>query len=183
MKEALEPEGKVVRTYFMDEARFGQQGTMTRVWAATGSRPRAVKQTRYEWVYLYAAVEPVTGASTALLLPEVNIAAFDVFLRQLAKDLQPNEHAIVFLDQAGWHTSPRVTLPENITLYFLPPCSPELNPVENLWHYKRSHHMSNRTFDDYEHVLDASSQSWRSLTKAILKSVCRCDYLTREVEL
>jgi len=50
----------------MDEARFGQQGTITDLWARTGSRPRAVRQTRYEWVYLYTAVEPATGESAAL---------------------------------------------------------------------------------------------------------------------
>ena len=54
--------GSRVRVFFMDEARFGQQGTTTRVWALRGSRPTAVKQTRYEWLYLYAAVEPATGS-------------------------------------------------------------------------------------------------------------------------
>ena len=67
MKEALAPCGGTVRVFFMDEARFGQQGTTTRIWATTNSRPTAVRQTRYEWVYLYAAIEPSTGESVALL--------------------------------------------------------------------------------------------------------------------
>jgi hypothetical protein len=65
--DALAPHGGTVRTFVMDEARLGQQGTLTRVWARTGSRPTSVKQTKYEWVYLYAAVEPASGASVALL--------------------------------------------------------------------------------------------------------------------
>ena len=67
----------------MDEARFGQQGTITDVWARTGSRPRAVRQTRYEWVYLYAAVEPATGESAALLAPNVNTGTMNAFLKIL----------------------------------------------------------------------------------------------------
>ncbi|MFO0836633.1 MAG: hypothetical protein U0638_16840 [Phycisphaerales bacterium] len=66
VRDALAPHGGTVRVFCMDEARFGQQGTTTRVWAPTGSRPTAVKQTRYEWVHLYAAVESSTGASVAL---------------------------------------------------------------------------------------------------------------------
>ena len=64
--------GKRVVWWFQDEARVGQQGTLTAVWAERGSRPAAVKQTEYEWVYLYAAVSPATGASSAMLAPSVN---------------------------------------------------------------------------------------------------------------
>ena len=70
MSDAIAPHGGRVRTFFMDEARLGQQGTLTRVWAKAGSRPAAVRQTRYEWVYLYAAVEPATGESAALVGPQ-----------------------------------------------------------------------------------------------------------------
>ena len=56
----------------MDEARFGQQGTLTNVWAERGSRPTAVKQTKYEWVYLLVAVEPTSGENVALLSPYVD---------------------------------------------------------------------------------------------------------------
>ncbi len=65
----MEALGGRVRLFFLDEARFGQHGTLTRVWARRGSRPAAVKQTRYEWMYLYAAVEPATGESVALQAP------------------------------------------------------------------------------------------------------------------
>lgn len=85
----------------MDEARFGQQGTLTRVWAPKGSRPTAVKQTRYEWVYLYAAVEPATGASVALQAPHVDSGTMSVFLRMLSEELGADEHAILLMDQAG----------------------------------------------------------------------------------
>lgn len=182
MSEAIAPHGGKTRVFFTDEARFGQQGTLTNVWARKGSRPTAVKQTRYEWVYLYAAVEPTTGDSVALLLPVVNIEGFDMFLKELSAKLQPDEHAVLIMDQAGWHTSPRVKLPDNITVLLLPPYSPELNPIENLWHYIKSHYLSNRAYEDYEALLDAGQAAWRSLTPDIIKSVCRCEYLTHEIQ-
>jgi transposase len=169
-----------VRVFFMDEARFGQQGTTTRMWARTGSRPTAVKQTRYEWVYLYAAVEPATGASVALQAPDINTGTMNVFLKMLGQELGPTDHAVLIMDQAGWHKSRNLVLPESITVLYLPPYSPELNPVERLWAYLRSHYLSNRAYDDYQHLLDAGAEAWQQLTPDILRSVCACPYLTHE---
>lgn len=163
----------------MDEARIGQQGTLTNIWARTGSRPCSIKQTRYEWIYLYAAVEPATGDSAALLAPNVNTGTFNAFLKILARELRPDEQAVLILDQAGWHVSKGLKLPRGITILPLPPYSPELNPVENLWHYLRSHHLSNRTYEDYDDLLAAGTQAYRSLTPEVLKTVCACPYLKR----
>ena len=179
MSEAVAPRGGTVRTFLMDEARLGQQGTLTRVWARTGSRPTAVKQTRYEWVYLYAAVEPATGESVALLAPNADTGTMNVFLRMLAQELRPGEHAVLILDGAGWHRSKSLVVPGNVTCLLLPPYSPELNPVENLWHYLRSHYLSNRAYRDYDALLDAGGDAWRRLTPELIKSVCRCPYLER----
>lgn len=173
----------MVRVFFMDEARFGQQGTLTNVWAATGSRPTAVKQTKYEWVYVYGAVEPGTGDSVALLMPYVDTACFNIFLQTLSKALKPGDHAVLIMDQAGWHHSKGVTMPSNITPLFLPPYSPELSPIENLWHYLKSHYLSNRAYDGYDDLLEAGGEAWRSLTPEVIRSVCRCDYLTHEAEV
>ena len=164
----------------MDEARFGQQGTLTRMWAPRGSRPTAVKQTRYEWVYLYAAVEPATGVSVALQAPLVNTGTMNVFLKMLGEELAPNDYAVLIMDQAGWHKSRALKLPGNITTLLLPPYSPELNPVERLWAYLRSHYLANRVFDDYQHLLDAGAEAWQRLTPELLRSVCACPYLSHE---
>jgi transposase len=179
VSDAIAPHGGTVRAFVMDEARLGQQGTLTRVWARAGSRPAAVKQTKYEWVYLYAAVEPATGASVALLAPNVDAGTFSVFLRMLSKELKPGEHAVLILDGAGWHKSKSLVMPANVTCLLLPPYSPELNPVERLWHYLRSHYLSNRAYADYDDLLDAGSQAWRRLTPDVIRSVCRCPYLER----
>lgn len=144
------------------------------MWAKKGSRPTAVKQTRYEWLYLYAAVEPASGASVALQAPSVNTGTMNVFLRMLGEELKPDEHAVLIMDQAGWHKSKALTLPENITVLYLPPYSPELNPVERLWADLRSHYLSNRVFEDYAHLLKAGAEAWQQLTPDRLRSVCAC---------
>ena len=163
----------------MDEARLGQQGTLTKVWAPRGSRPTIVRQTRYEWVYLYAAVEPAAGESVALLAPNVNTDTFNVFLGMPAAEVKPDEHVVLIMDQAGWHKSRALALPESVTVPLLPPYSPEPNPVERLWHFPRSHHLSNRAYEDHDHLIDAGTAAWRTLTPQTIKSVCRCPYLER----
>lgn len=182
VREALTPHGGSLRVFFMDEARFGQQGTTTRMWAKRGSRPTAVKRTRYEWVYLFAAVEPATGASVALQAPLVNTRTMNVFLKMMSDELGPADHAVLIMDQAGWHRARALEVPENITVLYLPPYSPELNSVERLWAYLRSHYLSNRAYEDYDHLLDARAQAWPQLTAETLRSVCACTYLTPELE-
>jgi transposase len=173
-------QGERLRVFFMDEARFGQQGTTTRMWAPKGSRPTAVKQTRYEWLYLFAAVEPATGVSVALQAPSINTGTMSVFLQMLASELGPKDHAVLIMDQAGWHRARKLKTPTNIWILFLPPYSPELNPVERLWAYLRSHYLANRTFDNYQHLLDAGAEAWQLLTPQVLQSVCACNYITRD---
>jgi transposase len=180
LREAAGSCGMRIRVFFMDEARFGQQGTLTRMWAKRGSRPTAVKQTRYEWVYMYAAVEPASGASVALQAPHVNTGPMNVFLSMLSEELKAGEHAVLIMDQAGWHKAKKLVVPDSITVLYLPPCSPELNPVERLWGSMRSHYLANRTFDNYEHLLNASAQAWQQLTPGVLQSICRCNYIPRD---
>jgi transposase len=166
----------------MDEARFGQQGTITKVWARTCSRPTAVRQTRYDWCYLYAAVEPATGASAALIAPNADTGTMNQFLRILDTERKPDEHMVLIMDGAGWHKSKGLRLPDGITVLLLPPYSPELNPVENLWHYLRSHYLSNRAYQNYDELLDAGTDAYRRLTPEVIRSVCGCTYLERRAD-
>jgi hypothetical protein len=87
--------GKHIRWFVQDEARIGQQGTVTRVWARTGSRPSALRQTEYQWVYLWAAAEPATGASIAMITPTVNTDLMNQFLCGLSGELAADEHAVI----------------------------------------------------------------------------------------
>jgi hypothetical protein len=163
-----------IHLFYEDEARFGQQGTLTRVWARKGSRPRAFRQIGYEFLYMLAAVCPQTGSNVALIAPYLDTAIVNVFLGQLSAALPPDVHAALVWDGAGYHHSGELEVPANITLIPLPPYSPELNPIENLWHYLRSHYWSNRIYADYEALDAAACEAWKKMIAQpdLLKTVC-----------
>jgi hypothetical protein len=170
--------GQRVRIFFQDEARVGQQGTLTRVWAPRGSRPTAIKQTEYQWVYLWAAVEPASGLLAAMITPDVNTQRMSQFLDGLGSMLDAGDLGLVVLDNAGWHRAKALKIPSNLVLLPLPAYCPELNPTERLWAWLRSHQLSNRVYDDYDHLLHAANDAMASLDSARIKTVCACDYLT-----
>jgi len=168
-----------VRVYSEDEARFGTQGTITRVWAPRGSRPRAVRQNGREWLYVLMAVCVGTGAASALIMPELNTGVLNLFLEQFSKELPAGVHAVLIWDGAGYHTSGDLVVPSNVSLIQLPPYSPELNPVENLWHYLRAHHWSNQEYEGYEGLKQKAVHTLCSVCKDAenLKSICNADYV------
>ena len=86
------------------------------------------------------------------------------------------------MDGAGWHKARTLVVPQNITILHLPPYSPELNPVERLWAYLRSHYLSNRAYKNYKHLLDAGAHAWQQLTPELLRTVCACPYLSHEIQ-
>jgi len=167
--------------WFQDEARFGQQGTLTRVWAQRGSRAWAIRQTKYDWLYVIAAVCPQTGQSVGLLAPTIHAEMINSFFGQFAQEIPPDVHVVMVWDQAGFHISKGVRIPENVTIVSLPAYSPELNPVENLWHYLRSHYWSNRTYADYNELRLAAIDAWQkaALNPELIQSVCRASYVER----
>lgn len=169
--------GQQVQVWFQDEARFGQQGTLTNVWAERGSRPTAVKQTEYDYAYLLGAVNPLTGESSALIAPAVNTHYMNEHLKFISREAGQGVHVVLVLDNAGWHTTKALEVPANITLLPLPSYSPELNPIERLWAYLKSHYLSNRVFADYQAIMDVSTHAWNALTADHFKSICHTQWL------
>jgi hypothetical protein len=133
----------------------GQQGTLTRVWAARGSRPVAPRDQRHTSAYLFGAICPARGVGAGLVMPFANTAAMNAHLAEISAAVAPGAHALLGVDGAGWHASAALKVPRNITLLHLPPYSPELNPVENVWAYLRSNKLSHRVFETYEAIVDA----------------------------
>jgi putative transposase len=167
MKAALPPEAadQPVEVWFSDEARVGQQGTITRVWAKRGSRPRALRDRRYEWAYLFGAVCPERSVGAAVIMPEVNVEAMNEHLAVISGSVSAGAIALLVLDGAGWHASPRLKVPDNIALLPLPPYAPELNPLENVWEYMRGNWLSHRVWSGYEEIVDACQDAWNKLMR------------------
>ena len=170
-------QGKPLEIWFQDEARVGQQGTLTRVWAKRGTRPRAKRDTRYQWSYLFGAVCPGRAVVAGLVLPCANTEAMNLHLTEIARTVAPGAHAILrrendppdhflilfILDGAGWHGAGALTVPDNISLLTLPPYSPELNPVENVWAYLRANKLAITVFDSYDDIVEACCNAWNFL--------------------
>lgn len=93
-------------------------------------------------------------------MPYCDTPAMQAHLAEISVAVAPDAHAVLILDQAGWHLSNRLVVPDNITLLPLPPRSPELNPVENLWQFLRDNWLSNRVFTGYDEIVAHCCDAW-----------------------
>ena len=152
-----------VEIWFQDEMRLGQKNPRTRRWARRGSRPPALADLRTKSAYLFGAICPKRGTGAAIVMPRADTQAMQHHLDEIARSLAPKAHAIIVLDQAGWHTTGKLRAPQNLSLLPLPPKSPELNPVENVWQFLRQNKLSNRIFSGYEEIVAAACDAWNSL--------------------
>ena len=155
--------GKRIEIWFQDEARIGQKNKITRRWARRGTRPSAPHDQRTRSAYIFGAICPKLGKAAALVMPWCDTHAMTQHLAEIARHVDLDAHAVLIMDQAGWHMSNNLVVPENITILPLPPKSPELNPVENLWHFMRDNWLSNRVFKSYDDIVDHCCDAWRKL--------------------
>lgn len=98
-----------------------------------------------------------------MILPFCNTATMALHLQEISQAVAPGAHAVVLADQAGWHLTAKLDVPDNITIVPLPPRSPELNPVENVWQYMRDNWLSNRVFETYDDILAHCCDAWNKL--------------------
>ena len=140
--------GKAIEVWAEDEARFGLKPIARRVWAPRGRRPACSGRARYEWLYVYGFARPRAGGLVALTLPRVTAEHMGTALATFAARADPGGRKllVVLLDNAGWHVAKRLAVPANVILHRLPPCSPELQPVEPLWPLVREA-VANREFE------------------------------------
>lgn len=167
-----------IELWFQDEARVGQQGTLTRIWAKRGTRPRAVRDHRFTSAYLFGAVCPERGTGAAVIMPKVNLEAMMEHLAEISRCVGVGAIAVLVLDGASWHSSAKLIVPDNIVLLPLPAYSPELNPAENIWEFIRSNYLSHRVFNSYEAIVNACVDAWNKLMKlpATITSIASRDW-------
>ena len=163
-----------------DEARVGQQRTLTRVWAKRGTRPQAPRDTRYQWACIFGAVCPARGTAAGLVMPFADTPAMNAHLAEIARAVAPGAHAVLVLDGAGWHGGHDLVVPDNISLLLLPPYSPELNPAENVWQYLRANWLAISGFDDYDAIVDACCAAWNRFAQRpdVVTSISARDWAT-----
>jgi DDE superfamily endonuclease len=161
----------------------GQQGSLTRVWARAGSRPRAPRDRRYTWAYIFGAACPERGVGAAVVMPFADTFALNTHLAEISRQVAEGAHAAVVLDGAGYHTANAVDVPANITLIPLPPYSPELNAAENIWEWLRKNKLANRVHETYDDIVEACCSAWRDFVEEpdIVRSVTRRSWATVSV--
>ena len=163
--------GKPLEIWFADEARIGQKNKACP--RAGGDHP-TLGQTRHPpfsperpkdrlGLHLWRNL-PGGGKGVGLVLPRCTTEGMTLHLNEIAQAVAPEAHALVLVDQAGWHQSKRLVVPANITLVPLPSKAPELNPVENIWQFLRENWISNRIFASYGDILDHCCDAWNKLT-------------------
>lgn len=152
-----------IEIWFQDEMRLGQKNTRVRQWARKGTRPRQPADQRYQNAYLFGAICPARGTGAAIMMPAADTHAMQCHLDEISRTVASGAHAVILMDQAGWHTTPALNIPENMSLLFLPPKSPELNPVENIWQFMRQTWLATLVFETYDAIIDAGCQAWNKL--------------------
>lgn len=163
-----------VLIWFQDEARFGQRNTTTRIWAEKGTRPRAIQQQQFESAYLFGAVCVTNGDTEALVSPFSNMDAMKKHLALISEATLYGKHSVVIMDQASWHQSYLSKDFDNLTIIHIPPYSPELNPIEQVWSWLRQNELANRCFDGYNDIVDKICIAWNRFSEKKSRVISLC---------
>ena len=178
LKEVTQNKGGKVRLMFEDEAGFGRINKPKYCWCFKGLRPVVPCHHIREYRYAYGAVEPLTGDSFFLVMPYCNTACMNVFLKKLS-EAYPDDQILLLLDGARWHTAEALKIPENIELFLLPPATPEMNPIEQIWKEIRKRGFKNEIFRTLECVIARLCDVICSLSNDSVKSITGRDWILK----
>lgn len=155
---------------FQDEAGFGRINKPKYCWCAKGVRPTVPCHHIREYRYAYGAVDPVSGDSSFLILPYSNTECMNVFLNHVSKEYA-NDEILMVCDGAAWHKSKALNLPDNIHLFFIPPGTPEMNPIEQIWKEIRKRGFRNEIFQTLDKVIERLSHVINGLENRTIQSI------------
>lgn len=130
---------------------------------ALGYRPDWVGQQRYEWFYLYGAIEPLRGRSYFWLLPDLTSESVRFFVEELRQAV--GQDLVLIWDGAGGHRAVHKQGVQGVWPVALPAASPQLNPVESVWRVLRKK-LANRIFENLEMLQDAVMDELRVFWQA-----------------
>ena len=167
-----------VHLMFQDEAGFGRINHPKYCWCEKGIRLCVPCHHIREYRYAYGAVEPLTGDSCFLVMPYCNTACMNLFLRELSKQF-PQDTILMCCDGAAWHKSGTLEVPENIVLFHIPPYTPEMNPIEQIWKEIRKRGFRNEVFASLEKVVDRLCDTICSLTPNTIFSITGRDWIIK----
>ncbi|MBO7731004.1 MAG: IS630 family transposase [Methanobrevibacter sp.] len=166
---------KHVRIMFEDEAGFGRINVPKYCWTGSG-RPSVPCHHIREYQYAFGAVDPCSGDHYFLVMPWCNTQCMNMFLKKLSKQYK-NDEILLICDGAAWHKSGILSVPKNIHLFYIPPYTPEMNPIEQIWREIRTRGFKNEVFHTLEDVVHRLSDTIRSLTNEVVQSITGRDWI------
>jgi putative transposase len=169
------PDSKI-RLMFWDEASFGRISEPSYCWCPAGIRPVVPCHRVREYVYAFGAVDPVNGDDCFIITPHCNTVWTNKFLQTLSEKF-PNDYILLCGDRASWHKSKDLKIPDNIYIHYLPPYTPEMNPIEQIWKEIRKDDFKNTLFDTLSKVMDKLEDSICNLSADLIKSVCGREWI------
>ena len=163
---------------FQDEAGFGRINKPKYCWCQKDIRPSVPCHHIREYRYVYGAVEPISGESRFLIMPYCNTNCMNVFLDHLSMSY-PNDVIILVCDGAAWHKAKALIVPENIRLVFIPPYTPEMNPIEQIWKEIRKRGFRNEIFQTLNKVVDRLCSTIQSISSDTITSITARDWIVK----
>jgi putative transposase len=161
---------------FQDEAGFGRINKPKYCWIFDNMRPSVPCHHIREYRYAYGAAEPLTGDSFFLVLPYANTVCMQIYLDELSKTFS-DDYILLACDRASWHTTEKLIVPKNIKFIFLPPATPELNPMEQIWIELRTVGFCNEIFNTLKDVVDRLCETIRALKNDTVQSIMGRDWI------
>lgn len=155
---------------FQDEAGFGRINKPRYCWCKKGTRPNVPCHHIREYRYVYGAVEPLTGESCFLIMPYCNTECMNIFLKELSETF-PDDLIVMACDGAAWHKAKGLNIPENIELVSIPPYTPEMNPIKQIWKEIRMIGFRNQIFSSLEKVVERLCFTIQFLSNHLIKSI------------
>jgi putative transposase len=169
-----------IRLMFTDESLFGRITSVKACWCKKGVRPTVSSLKVREYVYAYGAVDPIWGDSAFIVAGGCNTAWTNEFLNVLSTAF-PNDYILLCADNAAWHKSEQLVIPHNIEFFFIPPCTPEMNPIEQIWEEFKEKHFDNRFFSTLEKVTDKLCDVMINLPRKTVQSITRREWILSTV--
>jgi len=158
-----------VNLYFQDESRFGLKTHIGKCITARGVKPIVSYQHRFKSTYLYGSYSPINGDSFVWEINGVDSSIFEAYLKALS-EYKPREYKIIVIDNAGFHSTKNIIVPDNIGLINIPPYSPELNPCEKIWQHLKTR-FKNQFFKDMNQLAHWLAAQVNSMSKEQIKSI------------
>lgn len=158
-----------INLYYQDESRFGLKTFVGRCLSVKGIRPLVKYQHRFKNTYLWGSYSPITGDQFVWEIEGVDKSIFEKYLEEFSK-FNPSEFKIMIIDNAKFHSTKNIVIPDNIALINIPPYTPELNPCEQVWQYIKKRY-KNKTFETMEDLKNWLWDMSKSMNAELIKSI------------